>query len=363
VAYVHDAASDAERADLFSRVNRGRVRVLIGSTQRLGIGVNVQERAFAAHHLTVPWRPDWLEQANKRIDRDGNTLPEIHVVCYPTTGSYDVCLWQMIEQKADFVAAIASGTYAGRSAEDIGDLVIDATTAKAIALGDMRVVEKVKLELALGQLQRQHRVWKQEHLRARFELTDLPRQVEEKDRDLAELRALAAHRDAHQLRHFTAQLCKPAGALDGSAWDAIGDRAAADGRVHVLAESLRHRLNADGLLVGTYRGLSLVLTRDARGCHLEARHGDGASVSASNAAQRGTSPFAQIESQLASLETQAHRLAAQTEVLRSRLASLRADHAEWPHAARAAEMLARYDALCADVATAGIVDRQRFKFD
>ena len=90
VEFVHDAATDEQRSALFERANLGQVRVLIGSTARMGLGVNVQKRAYAVHHLTVPWRPDWLDQANKRVDRDGNTMEAIHIVCYPTTGSYDL---------------------------------------------------------------------------------------------------------------------------------------------------------------------------------------------------------------------------------------------------------------------------------
>ena len=135
IAYIHDAASDSDRARLFAAANAGTVRVLIGSTQKLGTGVNVQERAIACHHLTVPWRPDWLEQAEGRVRRPGNMHSQVHVITYPVTGSYAVVLWQFIEQKASIVRQIISRTYRNRSADDVGDIVIDAATAKAIATG------------------------------------------------------------------------------------------------------------------------------------------------------------------------------------------------------------------------------------
>lgn len=368
VAYIHDAATDEERAALFAAANAGKIRVLIGSTQKMGLGVNVQQRAYAAHHLTVPWRPDWLDQANKRVDRDGNTNEAVHLVCYVTVGSYDTVLWQMIEVKSEFVSAINSGTYAQRSADDIGDLQIDATTAKAIALGDLRIVEKVRLELELGQLQRSYKVWRVQNLQARHELESLPRRLAESEREVADLRALQTHRDAHQLRSFAARL-RPAMVSDSAAdpslvWNLMTDRAAADGRVHVLAESLRHRLGSDGLLVGQYRGLDLLLVRDGQGTHLEARLGpDGADVVAKNVGLRGgIGAFAQLESSLACLETQVHRLSTQAQILQRRLETLRAEAPAWHQAQAGADKLARYDALCAAVATAGIVDRQKFSF-
>ena len=372
VAYIHDASSDEERRELFARANAGEIRVLIGSTARMGLGVNVQRRAYAAHHVTVPWRPDWLDQANKRVDRDGNTMEAVHLVCYPTIGSYDVVLWQMIEIKSEFVAAINSGTYAGRSADDIGNLTIDATTAKAVALGDLRVIEKVKLELELGQLQRQYKVWKTANLRSRFELESLPRQLEEKQREITDLTALKDHRDAHQLRSFAAKI-RAAVSVTGAehnssdpslSWTTVTDRTQADQRVHVLADSLRHRLGADGLLVGQYRGLDLLLVRDAHGIHLEARHGaDGESVVAKNVHQRGgVGAFAQIESLLATLETSIHRLTQSRTILAARHESLKADAPAWSHADRVAGLLVRYEDLCAAVASNGIVDRQVYSF-
>ena len=372
VAYIHDASTEEERAALFAAANAGRVRVLIGSTFRMGLGVNVQRRAYAAHHVTVPWRPDWLDQANKRVDRDGNLFGQgggepVHIVCYPTTGSYDVVLWQMIQQKAEFVAAVNSGTYAGRDADDIGDLQVDAATAMAVALGDLRVVEKIKLELELSALARRHRSWKGENSSLAHELASLPRQVAEKDREVSELRALRAHCDRHQLGGFEALLATPAGAVgaDGApapaAWERVRDRQRADGRLVVLSQGLRAR-TGDGFLVGQYRGLDLVLCRDERGAFVELRHGDGASV-ACRLAVGGVGTFAGAEAQLASIEAQAGRLKRLRDVQVARLESLRAQATAWSHLEEARAKLARYDSLCDEVATAGIVDRQKFLFE
>ena len=363
VAFIHDAASDAERADLFDRANRGEIRALIGSTAKMGLGVNVQRRAYAVLHVTVPWRPDQLDQANKRADRDGNLCEAVHLIAFPTTGSYDVVLWQMIEIKGEFVSQINSGTYNGRSADDIGDLVIDATTAKAVALGDLRVIEKVKLELELSQLQRSFRAWKNDTIRARFDLESLPRQVDEKQSDIEELQALKRHRDASQIAHFTAML-RPIMSAGGKndEWQAVNDRTAADQRVHTIADSLRHKLGADGVLIGTYRGLTLSLVRDGQGIHMVMAHGDGAELTVKGVGQRGgVGAFAQAEMLLATVESQIHKLSTQLEILRQRHASLSAAPA-WQHAERAAAALARYEELCAAVATNGIVDRQTFRF-
>ena len=372
VAYVHDASTDEERTALFAAANAGKIRVLIGSTQRMGLGVNVQRRAYAAHHVTVPWRPDWLDQANKRVDRDGNLFGQeggepVHIVCYPTTGSYDVVLWQMIAQKSEFVAAVNSGTYSGRDADDIGDLQIDASTAMAVALGDLRVVEKVKLEMELSALARRYKAWKSDHSATAHELASLPRQIEEKDREVEELRALRAHCDAHQLGGFDALLAAPMGVFgeDGRPnrgdWERLRDRGRADARLAQLSQSLRARADADGVLVGQYRGLDLVVVRDERGFAVELRHGDGARITC-RLAVGGVGTFAGAEAQLASVEAQVGRIRRLRDVQAARLGSLRAQTAAWPHLEEARAKLARYEALCDEVATAGIVDRQRFSF-
>lgn len=135
IAFVHDAESGDERDVLFAATRAGTVRVLIGSTQKLATGVNVQDRVYGMVHLTVPWRPDWLEQADGRGRRQGNKWAQwghdIHSVAIVTTGSYDVVSWQMIEQKATFISQIVNDEYEGRVADDVGDLVISANVAKA----------------------------------------------------------------------------------------------------------------------------------------------------------------------------------------------------------------------------------------
>ena len=152
----------------------------------------------------------------------------------------------MIEIKGEFVSQISSGTYNGRSADDIGDLVIDATTAKAVALGDLRVIEKVKLELGLSQTA-QLRAWKNDTIRACFDLESLPRQVDEKQSDIEELPgSQSAIGTRESDRHFTAMF-RPIMSAGGKndEWQAVNDRTAADQRVHTIADSLRHKLGAD----------------------------------------------------------------------------------------------------------------------
>ncbi len=144
IAFVHDATSESARAKLFSAINAGTVRVVIGSTAKLGVGVNVQERLIALHHLSVPWRPADMVQREGRILRRGNTCKEVQIYRYVTEGSFDSYSWQLLENKQRFISSFLSGTSATRDADDVADVVLNYAEIKALAIGNPLIKKRVE---------------------------------------------------------------------------------------------------------------------------------------------------------------------------------------------------------------------------
>lgn len=159
IAFIHDADTDAKKKKLFADVNEGKVRVLIGSTGKMGVGMNAQQRAVAIHHLDAPWRPGDVEQRNGRVYRQGNRNKEVACYYYVTKGSYDARLWNKLDTKQQFVEQAMSGSDVGRDIEDTGEVVLSAAEAMAVATGSPLIIEQVKLEneiKKLESLQRAH---------------------------------------------------------------------------------------------------------------------------------------------------------------------------------------------------------------
>lgn len=145
VAFIHDAADDLAREDLFARCRSGQVSVLVGSTEKMGTGTNVQKRATALHHFDVPWRPADLEQREGRIIRQGNQNKQVVVNQYVTEGTYDAVMWQQVARKASFIAQTKSKSSARTLAAESDDMTISAAAASAIATGDPRIIERAEL--------------------------------------------------------------------------------------------------------------------------------------------------------------------------------------------------------------------------
>ncbi len=136
IAFIHDAANEKQRCELFRRMNSGEVRVVVGSTAKLGVGVNVQEKLLAIHHLSVPWRPADMVQRLGRILRKGNTSEKIFEYRYITSGTFDAYSWQILESKQKFISSFLSGTSGKRDSEDIADAVLSYAEVKALAIGN-----------------------------------------------------------------------------------------------------------------------------------------------------------------------------------------------------------------------------------
>ena len=155
IAFMQHFKRSADKQRLFNDFNAGRVRVLIGSSETMGTGVNVQQRLKALHHLDVPWLPSQIEQREGRIERQGNQNDEIELYAYATLGSMDATMWQTNERKARFIAAALSGDRSIRKVGDIGSQVSQFAMAKALASGDGRLIRKAGLETEIARLQRQ----------------------------------------------------------------------------------------------------------------------------------------------------------------------------------------------------------------
>jgi N12 class adenine-specific DNA methylase len=159
IAFIHDCTTKAQRDALFAAVNEGRVRVLLGSTARMSVGMNVQQRLIALHNLDCPWRPGDLEQRHGRILRQGNLWPTCYIFSYITESSFDAFLWQTVESKARFIEQAMAGEITARTVEDISDVVLSAAEIKAIASGNPQIVRKVQLEAEVARLERVRAVW------------------------------------------------------------------------------------------------------------------------------------------------------------------------------------------------------------
>src|ERR1017187_9115415 len=154
IAFIQDYDSDAAKLALFRDVRAGKVRILFGSTQKMGTGTNVQERLIALHHLDAPWRPADVEQREGRILRQGNTNPEVQILRYVTEQSFDAYMWQTLETKARFIAQVMTGESDLRRIEDIDGTALTYAEVKAIASGNPMVIEKASVDAEVARLSR-----------------------------------------------------------------------------------------------------------------------------------------------------------------------------------------------------------------
>lgn len=157
VRFIHEAGNDAEKARLFQACRDGQVAVLIGSTQKMGVGTNIQDRAIALHHLDCPWRPADIAQRDGRIRRRGNQNPEIEIIRYVTEHSFDAVLWGFIARKAKFIGQVMKGRLDVREIDDIGDVALDAAQVAAVVTGDDRLLVKAQLDADVQKYERLER--------------------------------------------------------------------------------------------------------------------------------------------------------------------------------------------------------------
>ena len=180
IAFIHNAKSEVQKKDLFGKVRSGQVRILLGSTQRMGAGTNCQQKLVALHHLDCPWRPSDLQQREGRIIRQGNENPEVDIYSYVTEGTFDAYLYQLVESKQKFISQIMTSKSPVRSAEDVDEQALSYAEIKALASGNPMIKEKMDLDIEVSKL----KLLKANHLSQKYALEDaiskgFPKQIAE----------------------------------------------------------------------------------------------------------------------------------------------------------------------------------------
>ena len=166
IAFIHEAATEIKKAELFAKVRSGQVRILLGSTPKLGAGTNVQDRLIALHHLDCPWKPAELEQQEGRILRQGNRNKKVWIYRYVTESTFDAYLWQILENKQKFISQIMTSKSPVRSCEDVDDTALSYAEIKSLATGNVYIKEKMELDIQVSKL----KLLKAEHVSQKYRL-------------------------------------------------------------------------------------------------------------------------------------------------------------------------------------------------
>ena len=255
IAYIHDAKTEAQKKDLFAKVRAGQVRVLLGSTQRMGAGTNCQQKLVALHHLDCPWRPSDLQQREGRIIRQGNENAEVDIYSYVTEGTFDAYLYQLVERKQKFIAQIMTSKSPVRSAEDVDDQALSYAEIKALASGNPLIKEKMDLDIEVTKL----KLLKSSHLSQRYALEDaisktFPKSLAETQERLAgygaDIAAVKAHTAPNEDGFSPMTL----------AGKVYTEKKAAGAELLLLCQNM---LTPEAMQIGSYRGLTLELSFDS----------------------------------------------------------------------------------------------------
>ncbi len=252
IQFIHDADTEIKKKDLFAKVRSGQVRILFGSTQKLGAGTNVQDRLIALHDLDAPWRPGDLEQRAGRIVRQGNMNPDVHIYRYVTEKSFDSYLWQTIENKQRFISQIMSSKSPVRACDDVDETALSYAEIKALCAGDPRIREKMDLDIEVAKL----RLMKADYQSNQFKLEDqilkqYPEEIRQAQEWVKGYRADMALLEAHPLPK------------DGFVGMAIKGKRIADKEAagKMLLEACR--LSPHDMELGEYRGMKMTVDYDS----------------------------------------------------------------------------------------------------
>ncbi|MDO9129363.1 MAG: helicase C-terminal domain-containing protein, partial [Anaerolineales bacterium] len=259
IAFIHDARKPEQRAAMFEAVNEGRIRVLIGSTEKMGTGMNAQERLIALHHLDAPWRPTDIEQRRGRMLRQGNKHPEVFEFAEVTSGSFDGYVWQTLENKAQFIAQFMRGTVAGRETEDISETVLTFSEIKALASGNPRVIEKVVMDSEIARLGYLRSAWLENRLTMQRRAKGLIAENERLEKSVEIYTVALQTRATNNTSNFTIRL--PAQA--GLQYNDYVEREPAGRQVRRLVSQAAYGIlkdKSDKEVIGEYKGFGLVVT-------------------------------------------------------------------------------------------------------
>jgi N12 class adenine-specific DNA methylase/adenine-specific DNA methylase len=251
IAFIHEANTEARKKELFAKVRSGQVRVLMGSTFKMGAGMNVQDRLIALHDLDAPWRPGDLEQRSGRIIRQGNMNPEVHIYRYVTEATFDAYLWQTLENKQKFISQIMTSKSPVRACDDIDETALSYAEIKALCAGDERIKEKMDLDVDVARL----KLMKASHQSQQYRLEDnllryFPEQIEQNKKFIegfeADMKTLAEH--PHPVDGFTGMTVRG---------DVLTDKENAGA---AMLDAFKEVKGLDPVPVGSYRGFQMSLT-------------------------------------------------------------------------------------------------------
>ena len=254
IAFIHEANTEVRKKELFSKVRTGQVRVLLGSTQKMGAGTNVQDRLVALHDLDCPWRPGDLAQRKGRIERQGNQNEKVHVFRYVTEGTFDAYLWQTVENKQKFISQIMSSKSPVRSCDDVDETALSFAEIKALCAGDPRIKERMDLDVDVSRL----KLMKADHQSKQYQMEDnllkyFPEQIEKHKGFIkgleADMEMLAAH--PHPADSFAGMEVRG---------DTLTDKENAGA---ALLDACKEVKNAEPVQVGSYRGFAMSVSFDA----------------------------------------------------------------------------------------------------
>ena len=254
IAFIHEANTEVRKKELFSKVRTGQVRVLLGSTQKMGAGTNVQDRLVALHDLDCPWRPGDLAQRKGRIERQGNQNETVHVFRYVTEGTFDAYLWQTVENKQKFISQIMSSKSPVRSCDDVDETALSFAEIKALCAGDPRIKERMDLDVDVSRL----KLMKADHQSKQYQMEDnllkyFPEQIEKHKGFIkgleADMEILAAH--PHPEDSFAGMEVRG---------DTLTDKENAGA---ALLDACKEVKNAEPVQVGSYRGFVMSVSFDA----------------------------------------------------------------------------------------------------
>lgn len=182
IAYIHEASTNKQKEALFEKIRKGKVRVLLGSTEKMGAGTNVQERLIALHHIDVPWRPSDIEQREGRIIRQGNQNKEVHIYRYVTEDTFDAYSWQTIERKQKITGQIMTSKSPNRDVEDVDDRALSYAEVKAVCTGDPRLKEQMELDIEVSKLKASRNSWRNQRYRMEDMVrNEYPKQIQQKE--------------------------------------------------------------------------------------------------------------------------------------------------------------------------------------
>jgi len=257
VVFIHDAKTDMQKKEVFAKVRSGQIRNLLGSTQKMGAGTNVQDLLIAMHDLDCPWRPSDLEQRKGRIERQGNKNEEVEVFRYVTENTFDAYLYQLVENKQRFISQIMTSKSPVRSAEDIDETALSYAEIKALATGNPHIKEKMDLDVEVARL----KMLKANHLSQKYALEDqlikfFPRQIKQAEERIAGYKA-----DIEVVRSKTPAEKEtfPPMVIHGTTYDEKAEAGKA------LIEACKQMTSPDPIPIGSYRGFQMELAFDTFG--------------------------------------------------------------------------------------------------